>query len=204
MNLYTGFAGTYTRQTSEGIYQFELDTNEGVLKNKRLAAKVGSPTYLSIAEQQDFIYSVAQEGELGGVYAYKIQSQDEGVSLKYISSQLSEGAPPCHLSSADNTLLAANYHKGSIRMFPITHDWAIYEGTVNNIYKHWPHERQEKSHFHYARFYTCEKYVFECDLGGRALLTYQGQNNGLKHVATLKVKSGSGPGHLAFHPDGTN
>src|SRR5699024_1654607 len=57
--------------------------------------------------------------ELGGVYAYKIQSQDEGVSLKYISSQLSEGAPPCHLSSADNTLLAANYHKGSIGMFPI-------------------------------------------------------------------------------------
>ena len=204
MSLYTGFAGTYTRQTSEGIYQFELDTSEGVLKNKRLAAKVGSPTYLSIAEQQDFIYSVAQEGELGGVYAYKIQSQDEGVSLKYISSQLSEGAPPCHLSSADNTLLAANYHKGSIGMFPTTDDGEIYEGTFDNRDGHGPHARQEKSHVHYAGFSPCEKYVFACDLGGDDVLTYQVENNALKHVATLKVKSGSGPRHLTFHPDGTH
>src|SRR5699024_3292310 len=166
MSLYTGFAGTYTRQTSEGIYQFELDTNEGVLKNKRLAAKVGSPTYLSIAEQQDFIYSVAQEGELGGDYAYKIQSQDEGVSIKYISSQISEGEPSCHHSSADNTLLAANYQKGSKGMYPIKTDGENYEGTFDNRDRDRPYEREEKSDVHYAGFSPCEKDVVACNLGG--------------------------------------
>src|SRR5699024_3393738 len=36
------------------------------------------------------------------------------------------------------------------------------------------------------------------------VLTYQVENNALKHVATLKVKSGSGPRHITFHPDGTH
>src|SRR5699024_12495344 len=106
MALYTGFAGTYTRQTIEGIYQFELDTSQGVLKNKRLAAKVGSPTYLSISENQDFIYYVAQEGEQGGVYAYEIQSRADSVSLIYVSSQLDEDATPCHHESTDYSLFA--------------------------------------------------------------------------------------------------
>ncbi|HLR02306.1 MAG TPA: lactonase family protein [Virgibacillus sp.] len=204
MTLYTGFAGTYTRQTSEGIYQFELDTSEGVLKNKRLAAKVGSPTYLSISENQDFIYSVAQEGEQGGVYAYEIQSRADSVSLKYVSSQLDEGAPPCHLDSTDNMLIAANYHKGSLGMFPTTDEGKVYEGTFVTMDGHGPHARQEKSHVHYAGFSPCKKYVFACDLGGDEVLTYQAENGALKHIATLKVKSGSGPRHLTFHPNGTH
>src|SRR5699024_12783340 len=59
--------------------------------------------------------------------------------------QLSEGAPPCHLSSADNTLLAANYHKGSIGMFSITNDGAIYEGTFDNRDGHGPHEDRKST-----------------------------------------------------------
>src|SRR5699024_9956916 len=139
-----------------------------------------------------------------GVYAYKIQSQDEGVSLKYISSQLSEGAPPCHLTSADNTLLAANYHKGSIGMFPTTDDGKINEGTFDNRDGHGPHARQEKSHVHYADFSPCKKYVFACDLGGDDVLTYQVESNSLKQHDTFKVKSDSAPRRGTFYPDGTH
>src|SRR5699024_9101133 len=204
MTVYTGFAGTYTRQTSEGIYQFDLDTREGVLKNERLAAKVGSPTYLSISEKQDFIYSVAQEGEFGGVYAYEIQTRPDGVSLKYVSSQLEEGAPPCHLNSSDNLLVAANYHKGSLGLFSLTDEGKICEGKFVAMDGHGPHARQEKSHVHYAGFSPSGGYVFACDLGGDEVHTYRAENGDLKHVATLKVKSGSGPRHLTFHPNGTH
>src|SRR5690625_3122058 len=92
---YIGYAGTYTRETSEGIYRFVLDTEERTLSQVEVAAKVGSPTYLSISADQRFLYTVAQDDQLGGVAAYAIH-QESG-ELQYINEQMEKGAPPCHL-----------------------------------------------------------------------------------------------------------
>lgn len=43
--------GTYTKQTSEGIYQVELDTTQKQLQNLQLVAKVENPTYLTVSQQ---------------------------------------------------------------------------------------------------------------------------------------------------------
>lgn len=200
MTIYSGFAGTYTRQSSEGIYQFALDTEAGILKNKGLAARVGNPTYLTISESKEYVYSVAQEENQGGVYAYKIHP--ETYDLERTSSQLEEGAPPCYVENAGSTLTAANYHKGSVGAFRVGENGEIAAGSFVTHNGNGPHDRQEKSHLHYAGFSPCKSYIFVCDLGGDEVITYRSTEAGVEHVATLQVKEASGPRHLTFHPNG--
>lgn len=200
MVTYIGFAGTYTRQSSEGIYQFALDAAKGELIRKGVAAKVQNPTYLTITKNQDYLYTVAQEEDQGGVYAYKINPDTN--SLEQTGSQLEAGAPPCYVEVVGNTLTTANYHKGSVGQFFVKDSGEISPGSFVEHEGKGPHERQEKSHLHFAGFSPCKQYVFACDLGGDEVITYQTTAKGLEYVTTLKVKSGSGPRHLTFHPNG--
>lgn len=200
MAKYIGFAGTYTRKTSEGIYRFELDTDQGVLRKAELAAKVGSPTYLTISADGKHLYSVAQDGDLGGVHAYEINQRTH--ALTKTGDQLIEGKPPCHLSVRGNELVTGNYHKGTVGLHAVDGQGAVDKGFAVTHEGSGTHERQEKSHVHYAGFSPDGKYVFACDLGTDELVTYKVGNKELQRIATLKVRSGSGPRHIAFHPNG--
>lgn len=197
---YIGFAGTYTRESSKGIYRFILDTEAGTLSEAEVAAEVGSPTYLSVSEDNRHLYAVAQKGEIGGVHAYDIDG-DTG-ALKLISKQLTEGAPPCYLQVDENKLVTANYHKGTVELLHVNEN-----GSVEHIssVKHegsGPHRRQEKPHVHFTGETPDGKYIVVCDLGTDELVTYQIENDALVRVHTLKVASGSGPRHIVFHPNG--
>src|SRR5699024_12091037 len=114
---YIGYAGTYTRESSKGIYTFVLDTEKKTLEQVEVAAEVGSPTYLSISDDQRFLYSVAQNDQLGGVAAYEI-NQETG-NLREINRELKEGAPPCHLEVNKDKILTGNYHLGTVELYQV-------------------------------------------------------------------------------------
>src|SRR5699024_5197841 len=108
------------------------------------------------------LYSVAQDGDQGGVNSYEIEDQ----GLKLIDSQMSEGAPPCHVSYDENVLLSANYHKGSFGAFSLDQEGQIGQGEFMTYNDNGPHPRQEKSHAHFAGFSPDKAFAFLCDLGG--------------------------------------
>ncbi|HLR67627.1 MAG TPA: lactonase family protein [Virgibacillus sp.] len=198
---YIGYAGTYTRKSSQGIYRFVLDTEKATLDEVEVAAEVGSPTYLAISEDNRYLYSVAQDGDFGGVNVYALDR--ETGSLQYINGQFTEGAPPCHVTIRDKELLTANYHRGTIELHQVNQDGTV-EATSSN-YQHegsGPHKRQEKPHVHYAGHTPDGKYVIAADLGTDELVTYQMNQHELVRVSTLTVKAGSGPRHIVFHPNG--
>jgi len=197
---YIGFAGTYTRETSQGIYRFELDAEAGKLEKVEVAAKVGSPTYLAISEDKHYLYSVAQHDKLGGVHAYELNA--ESGELNYINGELKEGAPPCHISVRNENVLSGNYHKGTVELFNIQAKGEIAESATVQHEGNGPHERQDKSHIHYAAYTPDGKYVVVADLGTDELVTYKLESNTFTRVATYKPTPGSGPRHLTFHPNG--
>ncbi|HAQ06129.1 MAG TPA: 6-phosphogluconolactonase, partial [Bacillus bacterium] len=92
---FLGYIGTYTKGESEGIYSFTLDASSGQIIDVKAAASIDNPTYLTISPDNQFLYSVAKEGNSGGVAAYLISDSGE---LQLINKQLSEGASPCHVS----------------------------------------------------------------------------------------------------------
>lgn len=194
-----GFVGTYTRETSEGIYRFTLDYEEEVLKNVQVAEKLGSPTYLTIDDNR--LYAVAQNGEQGGVAAYELD-RDRG-NLRYLNRKLLDGAPPCYVSSHQDYILAANYHKGTVNLYKKTDSGSIQkEVSVAQHEGDGPHERQEKPHVHYADATPDGQYILAADLGTDELVSYKIENDHLERVHSLKLDPGSGPRHIVFHPKG--
>ncbi|HDR4765641.1 TPA: lactonase family protein [Bacillus thuringiensis] len=202
---FIGYVGTYTKENSEGIYKFILDTEAKKIGNVTLAAKLDNPTYVTINRNNEYLYSVVKEGESGGVAAYSMDSHTG--ELKAKNRQVVEGASPCHISvdSGNHTVVTANYHKGTIESFEINEE----NGTVNPASSIMAHEgsgpnkeRQEKPHAHYAGYTPDEKYVVGVDLGIDKIITYEVKDSTLIEVNSLSVNPGSGPRHIAFHPNG--
>ena len=198
---YIGYAGTYTRESSKGIYTFVLDTEKKTLEQVEVAAEVGSPTYLSISDDQRYLYSVAQNDQMGGVAAYEIDKQTG--YLQKINQELKEGAPPCHLEAKNGKLLTGNYHLGTVELYQISKQGKVLP--VSSVAEHkgnGPHERQEKPHVHYSAHTPDGKFVVVADLGTDELVTYKIEDDQLIRAHTLRVKAGSGPRHVTFHPNG--
>ena len=203
MTKFTGYIGTYTKKTSKGIYSFVLDTDAKKITDVSLVAEIENPTYLTVTNDNKHLFAVGKEGSLGGVSAYSIQSDG---SLSLINSEYSEGASPCHVSvDADKTIvLSANYHKGTAESYPLNTDGSL--NSVASIIEHsgtGPNTaRQEKPHMHFAGFSPNNQYAVSVDLGTDRVDTYKLVNGMLEEVSSLSVKPGSGPRHIAFHPNG--
>ncbi|WP_424475008.1 lactonase family protein [Oceanobacillus kimchii] len=195
---FIGFAGTYTRKTSEGIYRFTLNTDTKQFEQVEVAEKVDNPTYLTISEDKKYLYSVAQEESMGGVKSFQINPEKSELSL--INGQLVEGAPPCHLDVRGEVLVTGNYHKGDIGVH-LLNNAQLEQGKFLKHEGNGPHKRQEKPHVHYTGFTPDGRYVVVADLGTDELVTYRIEGDSLSHVSTLNVTPGSGPRHIVFHPD---
>ncbi|WP_017796475.1 lactonase family protein [Oceanobacillus kimchii] len=195
---FIGFAGTYTRKTSEGIYRFTLNTDTKQFEQVEVAEKVDNPTYLTISEDKKYLYSVAQEESMGGVKSFQINPEKSELSL--INGQLVEGAPPCHLDVRGEVLVTGNYHKGDIGVH-LLNNAQLEQGKFLKHEGNGPHKRQEKPHVHYTGFTPDGSYVVVADLGTDELVTYRIEGDSLSHVSTLNVAPGSGPRHIVFHPD---
>ncbi|CAM4066883.1 lactonase family protein [Mesobacillus thioparans] len=201
---FKGYFGTYTKGDSEGIYSFTLDTVNGKILGLEPAAALENPTYLTISDDNRFLYAVAKEGSSGGVAGFTIL--DSG-KLSFIDSQLAPGASPCHVSvNREHTLLlSANYHKGSADSYLLNAETGSIENVLSSVHHEGsgPDERQEKAHTHYAGFTPDGKYAAVIDLGIDQLITYTVDNGQLIEKSVLHIAPGSGPRHLVFHPNST-
>ncbi|WP_242238050.1 lactonase family protein [Bacillus cereus group sp. BfR-BA-01316] len=203
-NEFHGYIGTYTKANSKGIYKFILDTKLGEIKEIKLAASIGSPTYVTLSHNNQYLYSVAKDSRLGGIASFSICNKTGNLDL--INTQLLEGASPCHLSvdRENSTVVAANYHKGTVESYVVKQS----DGSINATTAIVEHkgsgpnkERQEKAHAHYVNFTPDEKYVVAVDLGMDKVITYKESDGKLIEINGLSVKPGSGPRHLVFHPN---
>jgi 6-phosphogluconolactonase len=203
-NLQHGYIGTYTKGDSKGIYRFTLNNTEGKITDIKAVATLENPTYLNLSSSKEYLYAVVKEGNSGGLAAYSISGNGD---LNPINRQLSEGSSPCHVSvdSKNQFVFSANYHKGTVESHLINPEDGSVQPSVS-IMQHegsGPDPRQEKPHVHYAGLTPDEKYLAAIDLGTDSLTTYELNPDGkLTKAQVLPLKSGSGPRHLTFHPNG--
>lgn len=202
-NQFLGFIGTYTKKDSKGIYSFVLSTKAKRIDMVSLAAKVESPTYLAISRNNRNLYSVAKENYRGGVAAFTLHSASG--QLTEINKELSSGSPPCHVSinKSGNQLFSANYHKGTATLYRVNENGSLNPPSFTaEHHGSGPDARQEKAHTHFAGYDPKEKYICVVDLGSDYLFTYEISAGELKEKSRFKAAAGSGPRHLAFHPNG--
>ena len=205
------YIGTYTSGKSEGIYGYQFDPQSGALTRVN-SIKSTNPSFLAIDRSKRYLYAVNEVGEYlgkpsGGVSAYVIERPN--LNLRLLNEQATQGADPCYLSvdSKRKVLLVANYTGGNVAVLPIRPDGTL--GMVMDVKQHegsGPKEQQKGPHAHCIMLDRNERYAFASDLGIDKVMIYRFDRATGKLTPAqqpyAELKSGAGPRHLTFHPNG--
>ena len=213
MTNYLVYVGPYTTGKSHGIYVYKFDSATGKLAPLGLAAESRNPSFLAIHPNHRFLYAANEIGDLGGqksggVSAFAMDRKTGKLTL--LNEVPSQGVDPCHLivDKTGKYLLVANYSSGSVAAFPILADGRL--GKASSFIQHTGHgidpERQEGPHAHCILVSPDNRYALAADLGTDHVVVYRFDATQGKLTPNnppyAEVKAGSGPRHLAFHPNG--
>ena len=202
------FSGSNPGGGAKGIYAYQFNTTSGELKPAGLAVETTNPSFLVVGASGQFLYAVNEVGGKGMVSAFSIDRAAARLTL--IDQVSSKGGGPCHLAldSTGRWLAVANYETGSVAVLPVGADGKLGEAagfdqhhgsSVNRA-------RQEGPHAHEAVFSPDNRYLLVPDLGLDQILVYRfDASKGTiapNDPPFAVVAPGSGPRHLAFHPNG--
>ena len=192
------YVGTYTDETSEGIYCYNFNTETGEITSQKLAAKVTNPSYLAYSTNRKFLYAVSEVADFkntnsGSVTAFSVTKNG---LLQFINSVSSNGAHPCHIQLNDENAVISNYTGGTISIHKVEKNGKI--NPANQIIDH--NTPNKKSHTHSTKFLNNE--LFVADLGLDFLAHYV--KKGHKYVLNEKYLIGekSGPRHFEISKNG--
>lgn len=194
------YVGTFTTEDSEGIYNYQFNTNTGDLTNKTLAAKASSPSFIDYSPNRKYMYAVNRapdETTPDYITAFKINNNG---SLSEINIVNSNGNGPCHVSinKKGTKAVITNYGGGTVSLYNINKDGSLNE--ASQVFNH--NSETEKSHAHSAQFF--KKDLFVADLGRNAIYQYQLEtgNYTLKSPAIVKMENNLGPRHFSISKNG--
>src|SRR5260370_12920819 len=206
---YLVFVGTYTTKTeSKGIYAYEFDSDTGKLTPKGVAAETSDPSWIAVHPSGKFLYAANEAGKSSAVSAFAIDAK--GGELTLLNQMPSLGEDPCYLSfdKTGKYLLVANYSSGTVAVFPILPNGRLGEHTavVKDQGTTGPHKNQEGPHAHWIETSPDNLLALWRDLGLDEVVVYtlDAASGTLtpNEPAFAKLKAGSGPRHIAFHPRG--
>jgi 6-phosphogluconolactonase len=207
------YLGTYTSSGGEGIYRFALDPATGALTRLGVQVGVVNPSFLALDAAGRRLYAVNEVDAYygkpeGALSAFRIEEGSGELSL--INQQPSLGSSPCHLAldKAGRVLLAANYGGGSVAVFPLRADGGL--EPCSHLARHEGSGpvsgRQEAPHAHCVAADPFNRHVLAADLGADRIFAYalDAERGALRPAPSggCAAVPGSGPRHLAFHPDG--
>jgi 6-phosphogluconolactonase len=206
------YLGTYTEGTgSEGLYHALFDPSTGALRVDGVTRGVRNPSFLAFHPGGGTLYAVEEVEDLGasrsgGVVAYAVDRGSGG--LRELSRGASGGAHPAHLSvdGERGRVLVANYTGATVSVLALDSAGALVgEARVVRHEGSGPlRPRQDAPHPHSV--YPVGRRVYVADLGLDRIVTYDWADarGGLtpRPEASLSLRPGDGPRHIAFHPRG--
>jgi 6-phosphogluconolactonase len=211
---YLVYVGTYTtKQTSKGIYAYRFDSTTGQLTSIGLAAESTDPSFVAVHPNGKYLYAVNEIGDFNGAKSGAVSSfaiDRKSGTLKLLNQVSTHGAGPCYVSldKSGRFLLVANYDGGSVATFVIQNDGSLslVKGFVQHSGSGVDKERQEAPHAHWIGVSPDNRFALVADLGLDDVMVYKLDDvrGGLTPNSPpfAEVKPGSGPRHLAFHPNG--
>lgn len=202
------YIGTQTEGSgSEGIYVYRMDPSTGELDYSSMAAAGINPTYLAIHPSKQYLYAANTiEGE-GMISAFSINPLTGG--LTFMNRQPSGGSKPVHLlvDGTGRYVLAGNFGDGSVCVLPIQADGEL--GAMTDFIRHSGSSvhptRQMGPRVHSVTLDPAGRYAVAAEYGADQLRVYRLDAERGKllpaAVPAISVAAGSGPRHVAFHPN---
>ena len=205
--------GSYTNDTSDGIYVYKFNTLTG--DNSFVSSvKTPNPSFLTVSPDHRFVYSVNENADStrftvsGHVASFSFDKVTG--KLKFINRQESGGKHPCYVT-VDKTgkwVIAGNYSSGSLAVLPVRSNGEI--DTAIQIIEHEGSgvvaDRQEAPHVHATFLHPNNKVLYVPDLGIDKVMIYNFdvKKGKLKEFDPpfVMTEPGTGPRHIDIHPNG--
>lgn len=208
------YVGTNTSDPADGIYLFTLDPSTGALEPAGVMDAGGNPFFLAVDSTRRFVYATNAVDEVlgekgGGVSAFSVDAATG--NLSQLNQQSAHGSTPCYVSvTRDRTcVLVANYGSGSLAALPVQPGGELLPAscTIQHEGSSVDPKRQEGPHVHSIVLGPDDRYAYAADLGTDEVRIYAldaaaGQLTPNPAQPRVPVAAGSGPRHIAFHPDG--
>ncbi|WP_308295949.1 lactonase family protein [Streptomyces sp. ISL-96] len=197
------YIGSFTSGGGRGITVAAVDAATGALTPRTSVDAVVNPSCLALAAETGVLYAVS-DTDPGAVAAFRTGADG---SLSALGPAVGVGGSgPTHLSVAGSRLFTANYGSGSVSSFATGPDGSV-SGPPIVLAHHGSGpdgERQRGPHAHQVLPDPGGRWVLSVDLGTDSVrVCALDQVTGELRVHTETVlRAGSGPRHLAFHPDG--
>ena len=197
---YVAYVGTYTHGTSVGIHVFDIDIEEGIMK-ERTVVPVNNASHMAKSYNGKYLYSIADEG----VAVLRILP-DGG--LEMINKVGIDGMRGCYLSTdkSGKFLFVGGYHDGKVTVVHTHRDGrlgsvmcGVFHRGIGSVA-----ERNFRPHVSCVIPTPDDKYICAVDNGIDQVKIYQirPDTGKLYLVDILRCKLDSGPRLLTFSADG--
>ncbi|MGW7196634.1 lactonase family protein [Streptomyces chryseus] len=197
------YIGSFTSGGGRGITVAAVDAATGALTPHSSLDTVVDPACLALTEDGGVLYAVS-DSDPGAVAAFRTGADG---SLTALGTPVDAGGSgPTHLSLAGRRLLTANYGSGSVSSFATRPDGSVsappavlaHHGSGPDA------DRQQGPHAHQVLPAPGGRWVLSVDLGTDSVrvCALDGATGELRVRTETELRAGSGPRHLAFHPDG--
>ncbi|MET9386001.1 lactonase family protein [Streptomyces sp. NPDC002928] len=196
------FIGSFTAAGGRGLVTAAVDADSGALTVLSSVDGVPDPSYLALSHDGATLYAVSETAE-GAVAAYRVDGDKVTQTGPPV---LVGGSGPTHLSVFDGHVLTANYGSGSITAVPVSPDGTL-ASAASGVLQHTgsgPHtRRQQGPHAHQVQPDPSGRWAVSVDLGTDSVRVCTLTDGAPVLHRETALRPGSGPRHLAFHPDGS-
>jgi 6-phosphogluconolactonase len=199
--------------TDKGIFRAAWDSERGELRGIEAAAATEHPSFLAMHPRLPILYAVNEspQGD-GALCSFRVDAAN--ATLTPLARVSSQGNGPCYVSvdQTGSAAFVANYGGGSFAAFGLgdggtmrsagffdCHGNAACGVTGPNT------ARQDSAHLHCAVVSPDNRFVLACNLGEDAIEIFRihpGAASVMEAPVRIAARAGSGPRHLAFHPNG--
>lgn len=196
---WVAYVGTYTHGSSVGIHLYDVDVEEGTMKERKVIP-VNNSSYLCRSTNGKFLYSIADEGV--AVFAVKRDGDLEKINQIDI-----DGMRGCYVSvdKSGRYLFVAGYHDGKVTL---VHTHA--DGRLGSVMDGVFHkglgsvaERNFRPHVNCVMMTPDQRYLCAVDNGIDQVKFYRiNSRDKLDLADVLRCPRESGPRLLRFSRDG--
>ena len=205
------YAGTNSLRGSKGIYVLKFDRQQLKFKEIQTIGGGESPNFIALGTDKKHLYVAYSKGTLsdgkGSVMSFTIDPKTG--MLNKLNEQSSEGVGPAHVSvdPRGRFVYVSNYGGGNLAIYPVNQDGSLNKASdiIQHSGKSIVTARQQAPHVHSAIPSADGKFIYVSDLGTDKIMIYEVKDTGKLLPASVPFASstpGSGPRHLAIHPNG--
>ncbi|MET9484506.1 lactonase family protein [Streptomyces sp. NPDC006638] len=199
------YIGSFTSAGGRGVIAVTVDPETGALTELGATDAVADPSFLALAPGGSVLYAVS-ETEEGAAAAFAVTGT--GAPRPLGEPVPVCGAGPTHLTLAAGHLVTANYGSGSVTVLPLADGGA--PRPASGVLQHegaGPHpDRQRGPHAHQVVADPSGRWLLAVDLGTDSvqISSVDAASGELVPHGETALRPGSGPRHLAFHPEGSH